>query len=154
MSFASRWLSSASEVVTDDQFGREGSGELIAVHVPKNGQFDIGVDPHVLERRLDAGSDLYPVVTGASRVSVGAAVASAIAAQKRQKGGKLRKRTDDTEVVVVLIREGNIVQALRKIAEGAVLHANERNIAHFVTAYQQVCATRPDLGISIVRRIV
>src|ERR1039458_9108990 len=144
MSFASRLLSHASEIVTHDQLGCVARGQLIAIHVPKNGQFDIGVDSQEFIHRFKTGGDLYSGVAGVRGVRIGATVAGAVAAQERQHGGKFLKRTDDTEVVVcpqsyvelaaglvvVLIRERLVVQALCKVAEGAILHAEQWNIAH------------------------
>src|SRR5208282_6329253 len=100
MSFASRLLSLASEAVTQNHLGCEGRGQLIAVHVPKNRQFDVGIYPQGLKCRFKTGSDLYSEVTGVLRVPIGAAVSGAVADQKRQYWGKFRKITDLTEVVV------------------------------------------------------
>src|SRR5208282_2509419 len=103
MSFASRSLYLASEAVTHNHLGRVGRGQLIAVHVPKNRQFDIGIYPQGFKCRFKPGSDLYSEVTGVLRVPIGAAVSGAVADQKRQDGGKFGKITDLTEVVVCSI---------------------------------------------------
>src|SRR5208283_1108078 len=85
--FASRLLFLASEAVTQDRFDRVGRRQLIAVHIAKYRQFDIGKEPHGLVRCFKTGSDLYSEVTGVVGIRICAAVVVPVADQKRQKRG-------------------------------------------------------------------